>query len=155
MTRVLFVCLGNICRSPAAEGLFLKHLQQAGRAGEFDVDSAGTGDWHVGDLPDPRMRETAARHSVSLPSRARCIRPEDLIEFDYIVAMDHQNLKDIHAIKERLPSATAQVLLMRDFDLDGKGQDVPDPYFGGHQGFEQVFQILDRSTFSFLQHISQ
>lgn len=153
MVKVLFVCLGNICRSPMAEGLMAKHVQESGLADRVSVDSAGTSNWHVGELPDPRMIETAQRHAVTLPSRARQLVLADLDAFDYIVAMDQQNMAEIQRLQQKAIASKARLLMMRDFDVDGLGMDVPDPYFGGLQGFEQVYLMLERSTKNLLQHI--
>jgi protein-tyrosine phosphatase len=153
MVKVLFVCLGNICRSPMAEGLMAKHVQESGLAARVSVDSAGTSNWHVGELPDPRMIETAQRHAVTLPSRARQLVLADLDAFDYIVAMDQQNMAEIQRLQQKAIASKARLLMMRDFDVDGLGMDVPDPYFGGLQGFEQVYLMLERSTKNLLQHI--
>ncbi|MEM9986667.1 MAG: low molecular weight protein-tyrosine-phosphatase [Bacteroidota bacterium] len=146
MTRVLFVCLGNICRSPMAEGLFIEKVKQAGLLDQFEIDSAGTGGWHVGDRADPRMRQTAAKHGVELPSRARKVTQEDFRHFDYILAMDESNLQDLEALAEGVPDGTAQLYKMRYFDPQAPEADVPDPYYGGQRGFEEVYEMLDRST---------
>lgn len=131
-----------------AEGLFLHHAQIRGIADRFVIDSAGTGGWHVGELPDPRMRETAARHGVLLPSRARQLVAHDLQRFDRILCMDTSNLQNTLALG--MPSGVVE--LMRAHDPAGPG-DVPDPYFGGAEGFEQVFQMLSRSTLALLDHL--
>lgn len=153
MINVLFVCLGNICRSPMAEGLFLHFVTEAGLTDHIRVDSCGTGGWHAGEKPDGRMRETARKHGIELPSLARQIRYSDFEEFDYIIPMDHNNHSDVMELRERSPQVKAQVFLMRDFDEQGKGQGVPDPYYGGREGFEQVYQMLYRSCEKLLTHI--
>ena len=141
MIKVLFVCLGNICRSPLAEGLFLKKLEERGLGHFFEVDSCGTGAYHIGERPDPRTLENAQMNGVHLPSRARQIKVEDFVAFDYILAMDHNNRQDLISLDER---ALDKVQLMREFDHEFRGAGVPDPYFGGPGGFQEVFEILDR-----------
>ncbi|HET9948424.1 MAG TPA: low molecular weight protein-tyrosine-phosphatase [Longimicrobiales bacterium] len=148
---VLFVCLGNICRSPLAEGVFLKLLDEAGLQDRFEVDSAGTGSWHVGERPDTRAQAVARRHGVELPGRARQVDTADLEVYDWVVAMDRENL---HALEHLRGSARARarVVLLRDFDPEGEG-DVPDPYYGGEHGFERVFEIVSRSCRELLEHL--
>jgi len=143
-TRVLFVCLGNICRSPLAEGVFRNQVEAAGLTDKFEIDSAGTGSWHVGERPDARAAMVARDHGVELDSRARQVRDEDLRDFDYVIAMDRENLRSL----QRMADATggdAEVVLLRAYDPDPEGEEVPDPYYGGVRGFEDVYQILTRS----------
>lgn len=140
-TSVLFVCLGNICRSPLAEGVFLHLVEREGLGNHFLVDSAGTGAWHVGELPDPRSRQVAAEHGVELPGRARQVTSDDLNRFDLILAMDRENL----AVLERMADSDeqkAKVRLLRSFDPEADDDQVPDPYYGGPRGFEHVFGML-------------
>jgi len=157
--RVLFVCLGNICRSPLAEGVFIHLAEQAGVADRFDVDSAGTGDWHVGERPDPRSVEVARKHGVELPSLARQVTRADLDRFDYIVAMDRENLWDLERMAREIPGARARAkihLLRVDDPERAPGDDrhdVPDPYYGGASGFEQVYQMVYRSAEALLQRL--
>ncbi len=143
-TSVLFVCLGNICRSPLAEGVLQHLLAEAGLDGAVEVESAGTGSWHVGDLADPRSREVASRNGVQLTSRARQVRPEDFERFDLIVAMDRSNLADLQEMKER-HGGDARLALLRDWDPDPGDGEVPDPYFGGEKGFDKVYDMVRRS----------
>ncbi len=153
MTKVLFVCLGNICRSPMAEGLFKHHVKEAGLEEEFEADSCGTGAWHSGEPADPRMRQTAQKHGITLTSLARQVKPEDFQNFDYILAMDQNNFNDLKQIQAQVDGGKAKLFKMRDFDLQAKGEDVPDPYFGGQEGFEKVYEMLDRSTQQLLKII--
>ena len=144
--RVLFVCLGNICRSPLAEGLFQQKVTAAGLAAEIEVDSAGTGGWHVGAPPDARMTATAARHDLDLaPLRARQLSAADLTDFDHVFVMDKQNLHDALALDPDGDHGT-RVRLFREFDPEPGDYQVPDPYYGGDAGFERVYEMADRTT---------
>jgi len=151
--RICFVCLGNIVRSPLAENLFLHQARQVGVSDQFEVDSAGTGAWHIGESPDSRMRRVAASHGLKYTGRARQICPEDLENFDLIIAMDRENLADLRHLA-RTPQASQKVRLLREFDPHGGPQvGVPDPYYGGIDGFEEVYQIVERSTKKLLDAI--
>jgi protein-tyrosine phosphatase len=141
-TRVLFVCLGNICRSPAAEAVFLDLLEQQGRSHHFEVDSAGTGGWHVGCLADARMRNAAARRGLQLTSRARQLVQEDLRRFDLIVTMDRHNLAAVKDLARR-SGGGARITPMTSFSGRHQNEDVPDPYQGGPEGFELVLDLLE------------
>lgn len=147
--KILFVCLGNICRSPMAEGIFKHFVEREGLSASFQIDSAGTAGFHVGAPPDARMRDVAMSHGVKLTSSARQFLPEDHDRFDFILAMDHQNLEDI----EMAGTGKAQVQLMRDYDVTPEDGNVPDPYYGGVEGFENVYQILERSSKSLLTEL--
>ena len=138
--RILFVCLGNICRSPLAEGIFRQGIAEAGLAGLVAADSAGTGNWHQGNGPDPRSVETAARHGIDISAqRARQVGPEDYERFDLIFAMDRSNEATLRA---RAPSSRHhKILLFLEHTL-GSRTDVPDPYYGDGDGFEDVYQLL-------------
>ena len=143
MKKILFVCLGNICRSPMAEGAFLRLLEKKANT-DVIVDSAGTGAYHVGEPADKRMRGVAEERGVILPSLARQVADEDFYSFDLIVAMDQNNMIDL---KRRYPSdGTARLILFRDYDEEGRGLDVPDPYYGGIEGFNEVFDICTRTS---------
>lgn len=148
--NVLFVCLGNICRSPMAEGIFLDLVQQKGLSHRFHIDSAGTSGFHEGEKPDLRMRRTAREHGIELTSRSRPVRTNDLSQFHHILVMDGFNLKDMLALAQREGHTPSNIQKMRDYDPDYPGTDVPDPYYGGDDGFEEVFQILERSCEKFL-----
>lgn len=148
--RILFVCLGNICRSPAAEGVLRHLLEERGLDGEIHVESAGTGAWHVGEPADERMREAASDRGYELTSRARQITADDLDHFDLIVAMDRDNLEGVR----RLGSGRATVKLLSDFlDGDAHPDEVPDPYFGGARGFETVLDMLEAAMEGILAEV--
>ena len=150
MTRLLFVCLGNIIRSPLAENLFRFQAEQAGVIDKYLVDSAGTADYHVGEPPDSRMQRTAELHGVNDGGTARQIQESDFDEFDWIVAMDRQNRRDLQQIAGTLEKQ-AKIRLMRDFDPEPDDPDVPDPYYGGADGFENTYQIVERSVHGLLE----
>lgn len=144
--RIVFVCLGNIIRSPLAEGLFKMHARGAGVEEKYEVDSAGTGNWHVGESPDPRMLRTASRYGCSYDHVARQFQRGDFDRFDLILAMDPDNRDDLHRLA-RMPEEKAKIRLLREFDPQGgPGLPVPDPYYGGIEGFEEVYRVIDRST---------
>lgn len=142
-TRVLFVCLGNICRSPAAEGVFLHLLAQEGLDGRFVVDSAGTGGWHVGKPADRRMREAAERRGIHLPSRARQLDAGDLSSFDHILTMDASNLADVQALAREVGGGSARIEPLVRYCRTLQATEVPDPYYGGPEGFEHVLDLLE------------
>ena len=153
-TRILFVCMGNICRSPLAEGVFNHLAAQAGRAAEFEVDSCGTGGWHAGDPPDPRSRAVARKHGITLKSRARQFQRSDFNNFDLILAMDRDNRADLLSFANLRPEHAAKVKLLREYDPEANGHlDVPDPYYGGPDGFEDVYQMIQRSAKRLLETI--
>lgn len=153
--RVLALCLGNICRSPLAEALLRRELEAAGvRA---TVDSAGTGDWHVGRPADPRSIAVARAHGLNLEGRARQLTTQDFEDFDVIVAMDAQNLSDARQLAPA--GARAKLHLMREWDAQAPGADVPDPYYGGSDsdgvgGFENVYTMLERSAQAFAAQVA-
>jgi protein-tyrosine phosphatase len=151
--RVLFVCLGNICRSPAAEAAFLHLVTEAGRDHEFVVDSAGTGAWHAGERADARMRQAAVRRGIEIRSIARQVTRTDFEEFDWILAMDASNLE---TLRRMAPAARrARVRLFRDLDPDGRGRDVPDPYYGDMDGFDEVLDIVTRTARALLAELTR
>lgn len=153
MIKVLFVCLGNICRSPLAEGIFNDLLKNEQLQDKVQVDSAGTGTWHIGELPDLRTINVARQHGIELTSPARQVQEDDLNEFDYILAMDLQNLDDINNLKELSPGK-AKVFLMRDFDRPAKAdKEVPDPYLGEDGQFDVIYNILEHSCKGFLEFL--
>lgn len=150
-TGVLFVCLGNICRSPLAEGIFRDKVKQAGLEEHFTVDSCGTSAFHIGEQPDPRSSANARENGVYLDHQARQFGPDDFAQFDYIIPMDSSNYSNVMQLEPM--ASEARVIMMRDFDTKKKGADVPDPYYGGERGFQNVFDILERSTEALLHAI--
>ena len=141
--RVLFVCLGNICRSPAAEGVMRAVADAGCDASRWEIDSAGTGDWHVGDLPGKRMRIHARRRGLELIHRCRQVRVADFDDFDIIVGMDESNLRNLHALAPTF-EAGAKIVGMAEFVGKAMRYDyIPDPYYEGAEGFELVLDLLD------------
>jgi len=152
---VLFVCLGNICRSPAAEAIFISLLEKKALTDRFTVDSAGTGSWHIGKKADSRMRIAAERRDINILSRARQITSNDFDVFDYIIAMDNSNFRNILDLKNRTSSSNfASIQKIQNFRSVFNEQEVPDPYFGGNEGFDYVLDILEDSVGGFLKSIS-
>ncbi|KAJ8568458.1 hypothetical protein K7X08_027991 [Anisodus acutangulus] len=157
---VLFVCLGNICRSPAAEGVFTDLIKKKGLDSKFKIDSAGTINYHEGNDSDPRMRAAAKKRGIAITSISRPIRPSDFKDFDLILAMDEQNKADILGALERwihrepLPADAAEkVRLMCSYCKKHDETEVPDPYYGGAQGFEKVLDLLEDACDSLLESI--
>ncbi|MCT0219331.1 low molecular weight phosphotyrosine protein phosphatase [Synechococcus sp. CS-1329] len=151
-SRLLFVCLGNICRSPAAEGVFLHQLQQRGLEQSFRVDSAGTGSWHTGQPADARMRAAAAGRGIHLPSRARQIVAADLDGFDHILTMDDDNLMAVQAMG-RGRETKAQIRPITQHCRRQRVREVPDPYYGGTEGFERVLDLLEDACTGLLEDL--
>ncbi len=152
VTSILFVCLGNICRSPLAEGTFA-HL--AGQADvDVRIDSAGTGSWHVGERPDARAQAVARARGIELPGHARRVSSSDMHDFDYVIAMDRSNLAHLAALG-RSSRGSARLHLLREFDSEARrDKDVPDPYYGGRRGFEECFRIVERSCRGLLESLN-
>lgn len=149
--KVLFVCLGNICRSPLAEAVFKHKVRERGLESWIEADSCGTSNYHIGDTPDPRTLANAEKNGITINHLGRQLCAADFDEFDYILAMDKSNYQNIL----RLPDGArnkGKVQLMRDYDPTAKGE-VPDPYYGGEKGFQEVFDILDRSIDKFIDHL--
>lgn len=151
MKKVLFVCLGNICRSPVAEGIFREKVKERGLSSDFEIDSCGTAAYHIGQEPDIRSAENALANGLVLNHFGRQFSTDDFERFDYIIAMDSSNLRKLQALEHNRRGY--ELVLMRNFDSLGINQDVPDPYYGGENGFQEVFDILDRSTEGLLDHI--
>jgi protein-tyrosine phosphatase len=145
MIKVCFVCLGNICRSPLAQGVFEKLVSDEGLEDRILIASAGTGHWHIGSPPDERMQETANKYGVQLNSRGRQFQPVDFFDFDLILAMDDSNLSLLEQMCPD-PEKAENLKLFRSFDPDSNGDlNVPDPYYGGGKGFEIVYAIVNRT----------
>jgi len=152
---VLFVCLGNICRSPAAEAIFQNLINDKGIGHQFIVDSAGTGSWHVGKKADSRMRFAAKQRNINITSNARQIREEDFTKFKYILVMDNSNFYNVIDLKNRVKGSDfAKILKIQDFASNFNEKEVPDPYFGGDSGFDHVLDILEDSVSCFLEYIT-
>ena len=150
--RVLFVCMGNICRSPVAEAVFRHQVREAGLQDRFEIDSAGTSGYHDGDPPDRRSTETALRRGIELAGRSRRVLPDDLRRFDYVIAMDAENEA---ALRDLLGAGggAARVHRLREWDPRPDRGDVPDPYYGGARGFDDVHDIVERASAAFLEHV--
>jgi protein-tyrosine phosphatase len=144
VVRLLFVCMGNICRSPTAEGVMRSLVREQGLEDAVEVDSAGTGDWHAGDPPDVRATAAAQARGIALAGAARQVADADFSAYDLILAADRSNLRDLQAV---LPAgARARLHLLREFDPHSAGApdlDVPDPYYGGDDGFEHVLDLVE------------
>jgi low molecular weight protein-tyrosine phosphatase len=152
--RVLFVCLGNICRSPTAEGVMRELVRSAGLEDSIELDSAGTGAWHVGHSPDPRAAAAARGRGIVLSGKARRVELGDFADFDLIIAMDRANLRDLQALAP--PEARAHVRLLREFDpagAPGDDLDVPDPYYGEARGFEEVLDLVQAACAGLLEEL--
>ncbi len=152
MKKILFVCLGNICRSSSAEEVMRTLLKKAGREHEVEVDSAGILNYHQGELPDSRMRMHAARRGYNLTHRSRPVCTEDFYEFDMIIGMDDRNIQDL---KDRAPSIETEqkICRMTEFCRTKLVDYVPDPYYGGAQGFENVLDILEDACAGLLESL--
>ncbi len=146
--RILFVCLGNICRSPAAEAVFAALAAEAGRAHDLAVDSAGTGNWHAGEQADARMRQAARARGVAITSIARQVTHADFERFDLILGMDASNVSALHRLAPAIHRS--KIRLFRELDPEAPGEDVPDPYYGGADGFEEVLDIVTRTGHAWL-----
>jgi len=152
--KVLFVCLGNICRSPLARALFQKHLEDRNLTHRFSCDSAGTSGLHQGENADPRTLKNAAQNGLLFRHTARQFHAGDFETFDHIIAMDSSNEDNMLKLSGSNEHAE-KVQLMRNWDVELPGSDVPDPWYGGEEGFETVFQILNRSTLALLEELSK
>ncbi|QIG79301.1 low molecular weight protein-tyrosine-phosphatase [Stakelama tenebrarum] len=151
-TSLLFVCLGNICRSPLAEAAFREAAERAGL--EVEVDSAGTGEWHVGHAPDPRAQQVAARHGLDISHyRARRVSPADFRQFDHILALDPENLRDLIAIAPN--DTSAAIGLLMDHVPGRAGQGVRDPYYGGEADFDTVWEDVRAAAYALAAKLAE
>lgn len=156
MVKVLFVCLGNICRSPIAEGVFRDLTEKSGLQEQITCDSCGTSSYHIGEFPDERMQATAKKHDIMLAHRARQIHREDFSKFDYIITMDKSNYQNVLSFKNRVSFNTEpSVMLMRNFDDNKDNLEIPDPYYGSDEDFEEVFEIVKRCSGNLLKFIQE
>lgn len=152
--RVLFVCLGNICRSPSAEGVFREKVKAAGLQAWVETDSCGTGDWHIGKSPDARAVAAAAQRGIAIADlRARQFQVQDLQVFDYILAMDQQNLNDLRQLWRR--HGGTEPCLFLDYAANTASREVPDPYFGGDEGFAQVLDLIEAASEGLLAELGR
>ena len=151
---VLFVCLGNICRSPSAHGVFREAVAAAGLSERVYIESAGTGDWHIGKAPDRRATAAAAERGIDLADlRAQQVMPADLDRFDYVLAMDDDNLADLESMARALGPVRARVALFSAYSANYRDAPVPDPYFGGGGGFEHVLDMIEDASAGLLDEI--
>ncbi|HHI76794.1 MAG TPA: low molecular weight phosphotyrosine protein phosphatase [Gammaproteobacteria bacterium] len=154
MVKVLFVCMGNICRSPTAHGVFRELVRQEGLEDAIQIDSAGTHAYHVGNPPDQRAQATARNRGIDLSDlRARQVNPEDFERFDYVLAMDEENLVILRELCP--PGREERLRLFLDFAPQRPEREVPDPYYGGPQGFEHVFDLVEEAARGLLEDIRQ
>lgn len=153
--RICFVCLGNICRSPTAEAVMRGILEREGLHEHVDIDSAGTGAWHVGEPPDHRARAAGKRRGLRVGGKARKVVREDFERFDLLIAMDRSNQADLHRLAPT-DEAKERIYLLRDFDDESPtGSEVPDPYYGGADGFEDVLEICDAACRGLLEYVRE
>lgn len=156
MVRVLFVCLGNICRSPTADGIFRKLVADAGLSHAIESDSAGITDYHEGEEPDPRAMDAARRRGIELAGmRARLFEPRDLEEFDIVLSMDRMVHRSVSALQRRHKKSKADVGLFLDHAPHVNVREVPDPYLGGRKGFERVLDLVEEGAKGLLDHIKE
>ncbi|WP_111670963.1 low molecular weight protein-tyrosine-phosphatase [Algoriphagus litoralis] len=155
MIKVLFVCLGNICRSPLAEAIFNHKIKDLGLDHQFKSDSAGTSDFHIGELPDERTIKCAQNNGLKMAHRGRQVNRTDFRDFDYIIAMDDNNLRNLNNLKVRYNFPDKEIFLMRDFVAGEEGLPVPDPYYGNEEGFEEIYHILDQAIDHFLVKVKE
>jgi protein-tyrosine phosphatase len=154
MIRVLFVCMGNICRSPTAEGVFRHKVNEAGLSDKIHIDSAGTHAYHIGNPPDPRSQQAALKRNIDLSGqRARKVSTDDFDEFDYVIAMDMSNMDDLQAICPSGLEGKVQPFLK--FAASTNVTEVPDPYYGGGNGFEIVLDLIEEAADGLITHLQK
>lgn len=152
--KVLFVCTGNICRSPTAEGVFKRFVVEAGLEERIASDSAGTHGYHIGEPPDPRTQDAASRRGYDLSAlRARQVSRDDFVEFNYVLAMDQANLLALQRLCP--PQHSSRLKLFMEFGADSAVREVPDPYYGGVQGFERVLDLVEQASQGLLNHLRE
>lgn len=147
---VLFVCMGNICRSPLAKALFIHQARELGKLDLFDIDSCGTGGWHAGQGADPRTLMVARAHNVPITHTARQYQADDALRFAHIIAMDKPNLRHL----AQLGCPPGRAVLLRSFDAQADHDEVPDPYYGGPEGFELMYAMIDRACRGLLERLT-
>ena len=150
--KIIFVCLGNICRSPTAEGVFQHLVSERNLQSYFYIDSAGTSAYHIGEPANSKSQQTANTHGIKLHSRARRFEPADLDEFDLIFAMDRENLENLKQL-DPTQASSDKIKLLRDYDPNPDHGEVPDPYYGGMDGFQHVFDVVKRSCENLLDEL--
>ncbi len=151
-TKVLFVCLGNICRSPMAEGSFRHAVEQAGLSDQFEIDSAGTSGWHIGEPPDKRATQTALQRGLDLSAqRSRKVNQSDFDDYDYIIAMDRDNYSSLMGTS--LKGSHSKIRMFLEFAQKASETEVPDPYYGGQHGFDHVLDLVEEASQGLLKHI--
>jgi protein-tyrosine phosphatase len=151
--KILFVCLGNICRSPMAEGVLRRLVANSGLDREFSIDSAGTSAYHQGELPDARMRSHASRRGYHLTHLSRRVRQEDLENFDLLIGMDNHNVEKLHGMAHT-PEQQAKIKKMTDYCRHHDATEIPDPYYGGDSGFEYVIDLLEDACEGLLKQLT-
>ncbi len=153
--KILFVCLGNICRSPLANEVMQDLVNKAHLSDRFEIESCGTGGWHIGQLPDSRMRKEALKHGIKMTHRGRQIGREDFAYFDLILPMDNSNKKHLLALCP--PQYQSKIKLFRSFDplAESENAEVPDPYYGGDEGFSLVYQMVERTCVELVKVLMQ
>lgn len=152
--KICFVCLGNICRSPTAEGVFRHLVDKRNLEDYFEIDSAGTSAYHIGETANSKSQRTAQQHGITLHSKARQFKVSDLTYFDLVLAMDQENYRNLQRLDEN-SQLDQKIAKMRDFDPTPDNGNVPDPYYGGIDGFENVFQIVKRSCEQLLNELEE
>ncbi len=153
--KLLFVCMGNICRSPSGENVMHAQLELAGLSDQIEIDSAGTIGCHAGNSPDARMTQAAEARGIKMIGSARQVTSEDLEGFDWIFAMDHENFTDLKALEKTSPNAKAKIVMFCDFCEDHEEEEVPDPYYGGPEGFEKVLDLLEDGCDVFIRRFQE
>lgn len=154
--HILFVCLGNICRSPLAKAIFNHQISEKGLGEKYVADACGTSNYHVGDRPDPRTIRNARQHSIEIDHIGRQISVQDFSNFDLILTMDRSNLQYVNDLSAKSQNLKADIKMIRAYDPESLGlQDVPDPWYGNEQGFEEVFQMILRSCEELIQQLEK